>query len=384
MFDANTNEQNVSSIRLIKNNFVRMKRVNSSAKRISINNLILVAFFCITLISCKNQGSDLNKDVSIPVSVVDLKLKPIERFIETTGNVFPVKEATLKSEIAGNYKLSINPITGRPYALGDYIKEGQAVVTLEDREYENNIKLTSLELKLEISKQVFDKQQSLYEKGGVTLSELKNAEIDYINSKYAYEDALIRLAKMHIRAPFSGIIVELPYYTPDTRIDANATIFKVMDYSKLYMDVSLPEKDYQFVKTGQKVNITNYALPNDTLPGTIAQMSPAIDASTRSFKSVIGIENSSLLLRPGMFAKGEIIVARVDSAIVIPRNVILSKQRNHTVFVVDKGLAQERVVTFGLENPNEVQIISGLEKGDKLVVKGFETLRNRSKVKVVK
>ena len=52
--------------------------------------------------------------------------------------------------------------------------------------------------------------------------------------------------------------------------------------------------------------------------------------------------------------------------------------------MVDKGLAQERVITFGLENPDKVQIISGLEKSDRLVIKGFETLRNRSKVKVIK
>jgi len=85
-----------------------------------------------------------------------------------------------------------------------------------------------------------------------------------------------------------------------------------------------------------------------------------------------------------MFAKGEIIVASLDSAIVIPKDIILSKQRGNTVFVINKGLAQERIISFGLENPEEVQIISGLEKNDRLVIKGFETLRNRSKVKVVK
>ncbi|MCK7528846.1 MAG: hypothetical protein MZV64_70475 [Ignavibacteriales bacterium] len=63
-----------------------------------------------------------------------------------------------------------------------------------------------------------------------------------------------------------------------------------------------------------------------------------------------------------MFAKGEIVVASADSTIVIPKNVVLSKQRGNTVFVVDKGLAWERVVVFGLENPEEVQIVSGLKK----------------------
>ena len=85
-----------------------------------------------------------------------------------------------------------------------------------------------------------------------------------------------------------------------------------------------------------------------------------------------------------MFAKGEIIVASKDSIIVIPKNIILSKQRGNTVFVIDKGLAQERIINFGLENPEYVEIVSGLEKKEKLVTKGFETLRNKSKVKVIK
>lgn len=349
-----------------------------------MKRLITVIIAIAVLASCNKKEKDLNKDISVPVSVMDISLKSIEKFIETTGTVKPIKEISKKSEIAGKYNLLINPKTGKKYALGDYVNEGDEIITLEDNEYENNIKINSLKLSLEISKQVYGKQQSLYKKGGVTLSELKNAEIDFVNSDYNYKDALIRLEKMHIKAPFSGVIVDLTYYTPKTKIEANALMFKLMDYSELFLEINLAEKDLTFVKTGQKVKITNYTIPEDTLSGIIAQISPAIDSDTRSFKTVIDINNKNLLMRPGMFAKGEIIVASVDSTIVIPKNVILSKQRGNTVFVVDKGLAQERVIVFGLENPDEVQIISGLEKSDRLVIKGFETLRNRSKVKVIK
>ena len=349
-----------------------------------MKKIITLIIAVAVIASCNNEEKDLNKDISVPVSVVDLKLQSIEKYIETTGTVNPIKEISQKSEITAKYNLLTNPVTGKNYALGDYVKEGDEIIHLEDKEYENNIKINSLKLSLEISKQVFEKQQSLYEKGGVTLSELKNAEISFINADYNYNDALIRLEKMHIKAPFDGVIVDLPYYTPTTKIDANAIMFKLMDYSKLYMEIHLAEKDLTYVKSGQKVKITNYTIPEDTLKGIISQISPAINAETRSFKSVINIKNSKLLMRPGMFAKGEIVVASVDSTIVIPKDVILSKQRGNTVFVVDKGLAQERIITFGLENPNEVQILSGLEKADRLVIKGFETLRNRSKVKVIK
>ncbi|MBI9053546.1 MAG: efflux RND transporter periplasmic adaptor subunit [Bacteroidales bacterium] len=342
--------------------------------------LITVAVFA----SCNNEDKELNKDISVPVSVLDLKLQSIEKYLETTGTVNPIKEISQKSEISAKYNLLINPSTGKKYSLGDYVKEGETIIRLEDAEYENNIKIASLTLNKEISGQTLEKQKSLYKKGGVTLSELKKAEIDYINAEYNYNDAIIRKAKMQVRAPFSGVIVDLPYYTSNTKIDANTLLFKLMDYSNLYMEINLAEKDLTYIKTGQKVNITNYTLPNDTLIGKITQISPAIDPDTRSFKTVISIKNSNLLMRPGMFAKGEIIVASAKNTIVISKDVILSKQRGSTVFVVDKGLAQERVITFGLENPDEVQILSGLENNDRLVIKGFETLRNRSKVKVIK
>lgn len=349
-----------------------------------MKQLALLLLITVILASCDDEIRDLNKDISVPVSVLELVPGSLEEYISTTGTVVPLKEVVLKSEISGKYNLLKNRSTGKPFILGDYVKAGTKIIQFDDDEYENNIKILSLELHLEISKQIFDKQKSLYKKGGVTLSELKNSEIDYINSKYSYKDALIKLRKMNIVTPFSGIIVELPYYTSGTKTDAGTIMVKLMDYSSLLMNLNLAVKNIDLIEIGQRIRIMNYTIPDDTLTGIISQLSPVIDPQSRSFKVVVSINNSELLLRPGMFAKGEIIVASKDSIIVIPKNIILSKQRGNTVFVIDKGLAQERIITFGLENPEYVEVISGLEPKEKLVTKGFETLRNRSKVKVVK
>ena len=139
-----------------------------------------IAAFLITALiitACNRKQEDLGKDITIPVTVANVKPGTIEKFIDITGAVKPVKEVQLKAEISGNYVLKANPATGRTYALGDKVAAGNEIIGLEDKEFENNIKLNSLKLNLEITKQVFDKQQSLYDKGGVTLSELKNAEI---------------------------------------------------------------------------------------------------------------------------------------------------------------------------------------------------------------
>jgi RND family efflux transporter MFP subunit len=157
-----------------------------------------------------------------------------------------------------------------------------------------------------------------------------------------------------------------------------------MDYSKLHMEVNLPEKSMGEIKPGQVVRVTNYTLPKDTIMGSVTQLSPAIDPETRSYKGLILVNNPSLKLRPGMYVKGEIVVASAANTIVIPKEIIVSKQRGNSVFVVEKGIAYERIVEFGLENPREVQIVSGLKLNEQMVVKGFETLRDRSKVKEMK
>jgi len=349
-----------------------------------MKNSILFLIAITILAACNQKQVDLSKDITVPVTVTEIKPRSIEKYIDITGSVKPTKEVQIKADMTGNYFLQTNPTTGRPFALGDNVREGQEIILLEDKEYENNIKLSSQKINLDITKQVFEKQQSLFEKGGVTQSDVKTAEINYINAKYSYEDALLRLQKMHVKAPFTGVIVDLPYYTPGVKIDANVSLVKIMDYSKLQMEINLPEKTMDATKAGQLVRVTNYTLPNDTLTGSLSQLSPAIDADTRSYKGIVVINNPKLQLRPGMYAKGEIIAASANNTIVIAKDVILSKQRGNTVFVDEKGIAYERVVQFGLENPKEVQIVSGLKIKERLVTKGFETLRDRSAVKEMK
>jgi multidrug efflux pump subunit AcrA (membrane-fusion protein) len=85
-----------------------------------------------------------------------------------------------------------------------------------------------------------------------------------------------------------------------------------------------------------------------------------------------------------MFVKIETIVAQKDSVIVIPKEIILSKRKGKTVYIVEKGAAQERIINTGIENADFVEIREGLKVGERLVTKGFETLHNRSKVKIVR
>lgn len=352
------------------------------------NTMLRTAFLYIVMLGvfagCRNEQSDVEPDVAVPVSILDVKLGPIEEFIATNGTVMPTMEVDMATEMGGAYKLHNNPRTRRAWALGDLINEGDVIISIEDQEYVNGIQIKSKELNLEISKDEWEKIQKLYEKGGETLRTLSNAEQTYINAEYTLENAKLQLAKMEVKAPFSGVIVDLPYFTKGTQVPSGTQVASLMEYKKLYMEFMLPEKSLAKVTVNQDVRILNYTIPDDTLWGTISQMSPAINPDTRNFKGIITVNNPNLKLRPGSYVKAEIVTARKDSAIVISKDIIVSRQRGKSVFVVEQNTAYERGIKTGLENPDQVEVIDGLEVNNRVVTEGFETLGNRSKVKIIR
>jgi RND family efflux transporter MFP subunit len=211
-------------------------------------NLIIIAAVILLITGCRNQNQNLTANVEIPVSVEDIKFRSIEEFVNTTGTATPKGEITLKAKIIASYWLEKNPQAGRAWQLGDRIKTGSLIARLEDREYVNSVKLETSELNLELTQSELKKQESLYEKGGVTLKDLKTASINYENAKTTVENAKLQLEKTKIIAPIDGVIVELPYYTQGTQIESGSEIAKIMDYQTMYMNVQLPEKYINTIK----------------------------------------------------------------------------------------------------------------------------------------
>lgn len=336
------------------------------------------------LASCGNNQSQIQNDIAVPVSVIDVKKGPIVQYLNSTGTANASSAVVLSTEMAGNYILCVNPKTNQVFKLGDLVEKGTVMVRLENPEYVNNIGYDTKKLNLEIAGLEFEKQKSLYEKGGVTLRDTKNAEVALAQAKTAFEDAKIQMQKTEVKSLFRATIVDIPQFTTNARINASTAVVTIMDYSKLLMDVNLPEKYLTTIKLGQEVNITNYTLPNDTLKAQISQLSPVISTETRTFMGKMIISNPDLKLRPGMFVKADIEIARKDSAIVIPKDIVVAGGRGKTVYIVDKGAAQRRTITTGLENDKSVEVLEGLKANSRLVVKGFETLRDNSKVKIVK
>ena len=333
------------------------------------------------LAACDEEGPDIDVESAIPVRVQPVTRGPIAEYVEATATVEAAREGLLACEQAGGYRLQANPRTGAPWAMGDRVEAGDLVVRLENAEFENQVSLESKLLQQASAQREHDKQKALFEHGGITLRELTDAERQAIDARYALESARLQLAKLEVRAPFAGTLVDLEHYSPGQRLQAGDRLGMVMEYAELYAETSLPGKEMGRVAPGQRALVTHYGAAGDTLRGRVTQVSPVLDADSRTFKAALTIANPERRLRPGMFVRIELVAEARDSALVIPREVIIDRGHEKVVFVVEKGIAVRRRLETGLGNRDDIEVLGGLADGERLVVEGFETLRNRSRVK---
>ena len=333
--------------------------------------------------SCAEEGPQIDVESAIPVRVEAVSQWPIAEYVTATGTAQAQRQGNLTCLQAGSYRLQRNPRTGQAFVMGDDVREDELIVMLENPELVNQAGMDSKKLAFSSAQREYEKQQILFDKGGITLRELTEAERAFIDSRYALESAQLQLDKLEVRAPFDGVLVDIEHYSPNQLLAAGAAVGQIMDYRVLYAEVSLPGKEIGRVQPGQHVLATHSgSTAIDTLRGQVAQVSPVLDTQSRMFKATLSIANDSLNIRPGMFMRVDVVVASKDSTIVIPKDVVIDRGDTKHVFVVDKGLALERSLETGLSNRFEIEVLSGLEVDEQLVVEGFETLRNRSKVKL--
>jgi RND family efflux transporter MFP subunit len=344
---------------------------------------IITALLLIPVIAgCGNQNQRFNMDVAVDVTVQNLTPCTVSEEVTVTGDLLPAGSVSLTNEMSGEYFLQKNPSTGAPFKMGDKVSRGTVIIRLEDKAYRNTTDIEGERLNLEISEQEYEKQKALYDKGGVTQRELVNAERNLVTARKTYENARINLAKMSIEAPIEGVITSLPYYSQGVRVQQGVEMVSIMNYEQMILNVTLPAASFGKVEAGQLTYITSYSSPKDTVTGIISQLSPALDVATRSFKGRIKVQNRNDLLRPGMFVNAGIVVEQRDSTLAVPPGVVLSQMGGKFVYVIDGETARKRIVQTGLESKDRIEIVDGLEKGEQVVVKGFETLRDGSKVKI--
>ncbi len=358
-------------------NLIQIKKINKMKYIISF-------FAIITLVSCNRHSGSFSGEIASPVNVQKITKGNIQDLYTATGTVKSEFSVSLNTETSGIYFVQKNPDTGKNYKMGDYVKKGQTIIKIENKEFLNNINIKGIEIDLKISKMEYEKKKALYKKGGVTLRELVNGEKQLVSAQKNYDNAMLNLSKLSIIAPFDGVITKLPYFSQGVRIGNNVNVAQVMNYSKMMLDLMLPETKINKIIVGKKVNITNYSLQGDTLKGIVSQISPAVDEVSRTIQGRIVVDNKKMKLRPGMFVKADIIIQNKDSVLLIPKKAVVSRYNRNFVFIADKQTAYEKRIKIGLEQDGMIEVIRGLAPTDEVITKGNETLKDRAKIKIIK
>jgi cobalt-zinc-cadmium efflux system membrane fusion protein len=201
---------------------------------------------------------------------------------------------------------------------------------------------------------------------------LKESDVDALASKPS------QASIFSLNSPIDGIVVERNA-TIGATVTNDANLFKIIDLSSVWIDANVFEKDLERVKLGQEVKVKVTAFPASSFSGRVILVSSVVDPDTRTVKVRTEVHNPDGRLKPDMFANVEIITELHSTAISIPQSAVLNDGGKTVVFVAEGSGYKKRQVTAGIQSNDRVEIIDGLNAGDKVVVKGNYLLLQQSK-----
>ncbi len=346
--------------------------------------LCLAALILLSAAGCSEPESQAGLEVKIPVRVEEAGRAGIEEHLSTTGTVRAIQEVKLDAPMTGYLNLGRLGGDGRRLIEGDQVKQGQVIALLDNEETRVNKKsgIDARRAELQKAESDYQRYQRLYDEGFVSEQEMRNYESALATSRYNYENSLIVEEQTRITAPISGRLTWLTREVDGAKLTAGTELAEVMDFSRVLADLELPGGDIARVTEGMKVKVSNYAYPDQVFEGTVRYISPTIQAQSRTFRVEVLLENREGLVRPGMFVKADIVTRAREDALVVPRHAVVVRNNRPSVFVVSRQKAEMRAVVTGLEDEERVEILSGIEAGERVVVQGYETLKDKTPVKV--
>jgi len=343
---------------------------------------LLILLLAVAIVACEDAPEERVANLTVPVTVMPVGIGTIESTVKSTGSLLSLHEAELIAEVKGNLFLAQSN-GGRRLEEGSHVISGQQVARIESEEWLVSVRRESREVAVENAQRALADKQALFEEGLGIETDVDNARRVLIEAQADLENARIQLEKMQVLAPISGYLTELTDITESTLVQQNTVIGKVVDYSRVLVDLNIPNSQISAVQLGQPVRIINYAFPDQTFAGEITIIDPALNPTTRTFRVEAAVNNPDLVLRPGMFVRAEIVTESRAGVVIIPRELILSRQNRQVVFIVEQeSVAEMREITTGLEEEMFVEVLEGLSEGERLITSNYETLRTRTRVQV--
>ena len=375
----------------------------------------------------------------VPVQVAPPTRQPMTYSLVANGDISPLMQVELSPKVSGYLeKISVQ--------IGDSVKQGQVIAQIDRAEFLQKVKeieaklaqakaaadeieagtrsedirqaeesvkqaksrydnakaqrerMEALYSRQIISKKDFDnadtecavceaqlsanqeKLKQLKEGARLEVREGSRAKVKEMEAILAQEQ--IRLQNTQIIAPFAGEIVRRNVDS-GALVSPSTPVVTLIHLETLKAVANVLEKDVGLVKPGMKAKILTEAYPGKPFEGTVVRINKALDLATRTLQAEITIPNPGHLLKPGMFAKIDMVLKEKPDALTVPRDAVLKEGGKEFVFAVEGNQAIRKPVVTGIEQETLVEIVEGVKDGDKVVVRGQESLKDRSTVRII-
>jgi len=305
----------------------------------------------------------------VPVETAAAEEIPFARGITAVGSLRSDEAVVLRPEVAGRIR-DINFSEGAP------VRKGQLLIRLDDSIPRAELEQARANLALAQSQN--RRATNLHAEGFISQQARDEATSSLKVQQAAVVLAQARLDKTAILAPFDGII-GLRSVSVGDYVSEGQDLAPLEAIDPLKVDFRVPELYLTQLKVGQSLQVGFDALPGQSRAGRVYAISPLIDAGGRSVVLRAQVENDDAVLRPGLFARVQLLFNE-DKALVVPEAALAPSGAVQYVYRVTDGRAERVEVTIGERREGRVEILTGLAAGDRVVVAGLQRITDGAPV----
>ena len=326
-------------------------------------------------LNSKKQVVD-NSNVRVSVNVAEVESKISDRSLALVGTVEANQVIDIKSEVAGKIK-------GLNFKLGDFVSKGKTLAHIDNTLRE--LSLQNAEQAVADAKQNQERYKNLYEGGAATKAQLDQYNTAFTNAKIQLDQARKQLSDAVISAPISGFVTAKPVEA-GAFVNIGSPITTLVDISSLKVQLNVSEKDIYSMKLGDAVKISATVYPGISYEGRISFISVSGDEA-HNYPIEISIKNNAKKpLKAGTYVDISFNQKAKAATLQIPREALMGSLKDGKVYVVNPkdSIAYLRNVVLAGDNGSSLEVLKGLQKGEKVITSGQINLSDSMKVNIIR
>jgi membrane fusion protein, multidrug efflux system len=302
--------------------------------------------------------------MGMPVEASAAKAETLSQEIIAVGSLRSNESVTLSPEIAGR-------VARVAFREGQPVARGDVLFVLDDSVPQ--AELEQARASLVLSQRNHERAIELYERRLIPARERDEAAAKLEVDRASVALAEARMAKTRITAPFDGV-VGLRAVSPGDYVVPGQALAPLEQMNVLKADFRLSEAALSRIAVGQALNLEVDAYPGEVFPGKVYAIDPRLAEESRSIGVRALVPNDQRRLRPGLFARVRLVVARRENAILVPEQAIVPQGGSPFVYVIEDGKAALRPVTVGLRQAGRAEIVSGVAAGELVITAGMQKI----------